>query len=365
VFQIEQCFDVPYEDLFGMTRITMDRVWVVTSRRIVPGAADSVFSHLEKRNLSKLVRFISGENLVQLIDQHYMAYWDESLEPIEILKEQKNRLANFSRNLLLSMGASSSDVESTLMQVIQSSFPPAVSPSSDKSLSRVSPYRVELDSIDSLYSHDFHSHECGPIREMFFKAKQNIYYSMFDVDEIVEHYEQAIKKTDPRELVKSFWDHLAKEYPFWNSFGRASDAIRDIEYLEEGLKDIDRLRQKLAKVGKLDWATSLVDSVKEQEADIKKFLAGVDKATFRLGWRIETHDGLGKLVLAYEGGERDSDASFSTEHKRERETFGRYEKGTRAITVKDITDEVHYRIREYLDKMLVAARSVNIFIDNK
>ena len=56
-YQIEQCFDVPYEDLFRMTRITMDRVWVVTSRRIIPGAADPVFSYLEKRNLSKLVRF--------------------------------------------------------------------------------------------------------------------------------------------------------------------------------------------------------------------------------------------------------------------------------------------------------------------
>jgi hypothetical protein len=190
---------------------------------------------------------------------------------------------------------------------------------------------------------------------VFFKAKQNIYYAMFDVDEIVDHYEEAIKKKDPRELVKSFWDHLAEEHPFWKaSFGRASDAIRDIEYLEEGLKDIDRLREKLAKIGKLDWATGLVDSVKEQEAEIKKFLAGVNKATFRLGWRIETHDGLGKLVFAYEGGEQDSETSFSTEHKRERETFSRYQKGTRPITVKDITDEVHYRIREHLDRCLLS-----------
>lgn len=48
-YQAEQCFDVPYEDLFGMTQLTMDRVWIVTSGRIVPGASDSVYEHLKSR----------------------------------------------------------------------------------------------------------------------------------------------------------------------------------------------------------------------------------------------------------------------------------------------------------------------------
>jgi len=78
LFQIEQCFDVPYEDLFGMRRATMNRVWVVTSGRIVPGAADSVFDGLKKRNLSKLVKFIDREQLIDLLDRHYSEYWDEA-----------------------------------------------------------------------------------------------------------------------------------------------------------------------------------------------------------------------------------------------------------------------------------------------
>ena len=100
LYQIEQCFNVPYEDLFGMTRVSMDRVWVVTSQKIVSGAADSIFDQLAKNNLSKLVSFIGGETLLSLIDQHYPAYWDQSLEPVHVLTEQKHRLASFIRRLL-------------------------------------------------------------------------------------------------------------------------------------------------------------------------------------------------------------------------------------------------------------------------
>ena len=355
LYQVEQCFDVPYEDLFGMIRITMNRVWVVTSRRIVPGAADSVFSHLAKSNLSKLVRFISGENLAQLIDQHYQAYWDQSLEPADVLKEQKNRLASFCRKLLFSLGADESDVEPTVSQVIHSSSPPTVAPA-DKTLNRVSPYRVEVDSIAPLYSHDFFSKACGLVREMYFKAKRDIYYAMFEVEEIVCNYEGVIKKTDPREFVESFRHKLGQVYPFLRaSFGRASDAWTDIQYLEDALDDVHSLRERLAKIDKLDWATSLVDSVQELENDIKVFLAGVDKSSFALHWRIETHEGHGKLVLAYENSQERRNSCFSTEHNTEVECFNRHQERTRSITVKDITDEVQYKIREYLDELLVSA----------
>jgi hypothetical protein len=68
--QVEQSFHVPYRDLFGMREITMDQVWVVTSGRIIPGAADSVMNVLRGRLLDRRVRFVSGEQLVDLIDEH-------------------------------------------------------------------------------------------------------------------------------------------------------------------------------------------------------------------------------------------------------------------------------------------------------
>jgi len=60
LYQTEQCFNEPYHDLFGMNSITMNEVWIVTTGRVVPGAADSVFGMLEKTNLAKLTRVIAG-----------------------------------------------------------------------------------------------------------------------------------------------------------------------------------------------------------------------------------------------------------------------------------------------------------------
>lgn len=59
VRQVQQCFDVPYEDLFGMDRVTMHEVWVVTSGRVVSGAADSIFDTLQKSNLGMVQTWVT------------------------------------------------------------------------------------------------------------------------------------------------------------------------------------------------------------------------------------------------------------------------------------------------------------------
>jgi hypothetical protein len=358
LYQIEQCFDVPYEDLFGMTRITMDRVWVVTSRRIIPGAAGSVADHLKKGNLSKLVRFISGEQLAQLIDRHYPAYWDESLEPAEVVKEQKERLTSFCRRLLLSLGANPVDVESAITQLIHGASPPGIISVPDKMLTRLTSYQVEIDSIAAPYSHDFYSTQCGLIRDAYLKAKKDIFYAMFRVDEIMGDYEEVIGQTDPHELVDAFQHGLGQQYPFWKaSWGEASDAVNDVEALKTGLEDVDLLRKRLSSIGKLEWAISLVDSARGLEDKIVAYLDAVDKESFLLYWRIDTRDGLGRLVLDYERNQEDSDTYFFTEHTREVERYNsrQRQKTTSAITVQEIMDEVQYKIRQHLEKLLTSA----------
>ncbi len=355
VYQIEQCFNVPYEDLFGMTRITMDQVWVVTSGMIVSGAEESIFSQLQKTNLSKLVRFISGENLIQLIDEHYPTYWDESVESIDMVKEHKHRLIKFCRELLLAHGGDPSDIEATINQVIHSSFPPNVISSRDRALTRVSPYSVEFDSIAPNYAHEFYSGHCGIIKSMFFKAKDDIYHAMFDVCEIIEHYEEVIKKTDPREIINLFYRSLGNDYPFHRAgFGHASDAWSDIQGLEGGLNDIDDLIENLSKIGKLEWATSLVDSVPKLENEVKAFLAYLEKDTFSLHWKIESEGESGRLRLLYENEDPITEDMFSTEHQKEIE-YSRWPRSRfRTITPQDIFEQAQAKIRDRLDKMLVA-----------
>jgi uncharacterized protein (DUF2164 family) len=185
----------------------MDRVWVVTSGRILSGAENSVYDHLSKRNLSKVVHFISGEHLVPLIDEHYPTYWHDSLEPVDVVREQKSRLVQFLRRLLVALGGSQPEVEVTINQLINSHFPPTVTIPPDKSLSRLSSYAVEIESIDSDYAHEFFTGECGSVQKGFFKAKEAIYYAMFDVDNSVYEYEKVIKTTNPEDLIAGFHDN--------------------------------------------------------------------------------------------------------------------------------------------------------------
>jgi len=351
LFQVEQCFDVPYEDLFGMRSITMDRVWVVTSGRIVPGAADSVFEGLRKRNLSKLVRFVDREQLIDMLDQHYGEYWSQSAETIDGIREQKQRLVSFARDLLLALGAKPADIHETLNVVLHSYRPPAVIVPADRSLTRLSSYRTEIDKIAEKYSHGFYSHSCGLISEAFFEAKESIYYAMFDVDEIMENYEKVIKNDDPHQLLREFESTLSKDYPFWHASGRADKALQNLEYLREGVQEISKLCDDLNSRGKLDWALSLVDAIQVLRPEIEEFILHSDQEEFSLSWLIETKGNQATLRLVH-GKENAREAVLETTHKRVVEFYQYRSKATRLLTSKDVTNEVYRKVRDYLDKLI-------------
>jgi tetratricopeptide (TPR) repeat protein len=355
LFQVEQCFDVPYEDLFGMRSITMDRVWVVTSGRIVPGAADSVFEGLRKRNLSKLVRFIDREQLIDMLDQHYGEYWGQSAETIDALREQKQRLVRFTRDLLLALGAKNAEVDEAVNAVLHSSTPPAITFPPDRSLTRLSPYRIEIDTIAEKYSHGFYSHSCGFIRDAFFEAKQSLYYAMFDVEEIMEHYEKVIKTDAPQQLLREFESNLSEDYPFWRaSSGRADEALRNLEYLREGVQEVNQLCDKLRAQGKLKWALSLVDSVRALKPEIEEFLLHSDQEEFLLKWQIETKENRATLRLVHGKSDVPGNEMVETKHKRIVEFYQYRSKATRQITAKDVMNKIHQALRDHLDKLIAS-----------
>jgi len=333
----------------------MDRVWVVTSGRIVPGAADSVFDGLRKRNLSKLVRFIDRVQLIDMLDQHYGEYWGQSGETVDALREQKQRLVRFTRDLLHALGAKNADVDEALNAVLHSYMPPAVIFPSDRSLTRLGPYRTEIDIIAEKYSHGLYSHSCGLIRDAFFEAKQSLYYAMFDVDEIMEHYEKVIKNDDPEQLLRAFDSNLSEDYPFWRtSFGRADEARRNLEYLREGVQEVNELYDKLDTQGRLEWALSLVDSVQALKPEIEEFLLHFDQDEFLLTWQIETKKKCATLRLVYGKSDVRGKEVVETKHKRVVEFYQYRSKATREITAKDVMAEIHKALREYIDRMIAS-----------
>lgn len=353
--QVEQCFDHRYGNLFDMREITMDRVWVVTSGRIVPGAEESVFDSLRKRNLDKVVRIIDGSQLVELIDKHFSEYWDQSGETIDTVREQKERLLRFTRELLKALGAGDSDVKETLNSVLHSYMPPTIDMPTDRTLTRLSPYRVEIDKISEKYAHGLYTDSCGLISDAFFEAKQELYYAMFDVDEIMDQYEKVIGKQDPHELLGEFDATLSEDYPFGrHSRSRADDAMQHLGYLQDGLQEIDELLEKLERRGKLKWAMALLDSVSELKAEIDEFLQNEDEGQeeFHLQWKIETKKESPKLRLVH-GKKQDSEKTIiRTHHKRTVEFYEYRSKQTRPVTTKDVMIAIYASLRKHFDSLV-------------
>lgn len=348
VHQVQQCFDNPYEDLFGMTRVSIDRVWIVTSKRIVPGAETSVFSSLEKNNLRKLIRFVSREQLAELLDEKYPEFWDASLQPVDLFKDQNARLVRFCQDLLGALGGEETEIKATINAVLHSYNPPRVAIPSDRTLTRLSPYHVELDSVPEPYNYDFQL-SCGSIREAFVEAKKKLYYAMFDVDEIMENYGEVIDETDPKEFVNAFQEKLSQDYPFYRSYyRRAGDADQAVGYLNDGLTEFMELQTGLKAAKRWEWAIALVASISRLEAEVESLLQHVDKEEFTLYWPLDDHQST--PVLRLESIEpKTQNLVFITTHTRNIVTFG--EKSPRPLAVGDVTGEVQRKITQYLWKL--------------
>ena len=80
LFQIEQSFDEPYTDVYGLKELVIDNCVVVTPKEIKNTAIESIRGKLKKSNLDKLVRFIDGDKLIELLDKHLPNYFFKEIE---------------------------------------------------------------------------------------------------------------------------------------------------------------------------------------------------------------------------------------------------------------------------------------------
>jgi hypothetical protein len=80
LFQIEQSFDEPYTDVYGLKELVIDNCVVVTPKEIKNTAIESIRGKLKKSNLDKLVRFIDGDKLIELLDKHLPKYFFKEIE---------------------------------------------------------------------------------------------------------------------------------------------------------------------------------------------------------------------------------------------------------------------------------------------
>jgi hypothetical protein len=223
----------------------------------------------------------------------------------------------------------------------------------NRTVSHVSPYGVEIDRIAPEHGHEFYSAHCGSIKSAFLESKQYVFFSMTEVEELIECYERVIAIEDPVEFVKAFNVQLDKGHSFSGlPFDWVSKASEAVWKLEEGLRDVEPLRQRLEQIGKLGWAAGIVDSLKEIASEVEAFLVQVNQDEFTLHWQIETTEISGKLRLLYGQEASSPEDSFTTHHYRLIESF--LGDDTREITTGEVMESVRDRVRAHFNRLLVS-----------
>ncbi len=357
VTQAEQCFNEDYHDLFGMRTITMDEVWIVTTGRVISGAADSVMGRLKKTNLAKLVRILSGEQLVDLIDAHYASYWNEAAEPADLVRGERDRLQVFVRMLLRKLGATEDGVSGVLSQIHNSSF---LLPTVDVinpahwSVRYASSYSVTLEEGSGDYIKGLFSEACGPLHEALLEAKETLRFDLRDVEETLEAATEALSTPDPWTFVHTFNDRLSDEHPFHRSMFAKSP--RTVEYLADGLRDIDDFLERLDKAGNREDVLVAIKQIEAMESRVSEYLTGVDSDEFQLFWVLSMALGAWSIRLAYDDRHEKGEHVLSTTHRRLVDNYRRWGPKERPITARDVIRSAQAALRTFIDTTILAER---------
>lgn len=356
LFQIEQSFDVPYYDLFGMNKITMDQVWVVTTGRIVTGAAESILDKLQKTNLAKLVRFISGENLVHLINEHYNSYWGTDTDSKEYIAAQRDRAIKLCCNLLKTFGAGDDELNTITTQILNCDHIPGIIMHANRFITSVGSYSIHFDEICEKYNHNFYSGSCGLIKDEFINVRKSLHRAISSVEDVLINYEYVIGQTDPENFIRAFYDTLMDEYPFRIGGDEYShDVQMRIQSLDQSLREIENFLDLLEEKNRKTWALTLIDSVEALKDDIKRYIDTLEKDEFELYWQIVSYNSVDIVKLVYEDNyDKNTKYNFITKHVREVYVpqVEYWKPKYRLISERDIIAEVEHELHKYIRQSL-------------
>jgi len=292
IYQIEQCFNISYKNVYEMDEVYVNHVLLITSGRVVSNSENSIFETLRKNNLDKNITIINREKLIYLIDLHFASYWDQNVESKEGLLIQKKRIIKFLDDVLSKFGVSKKSVEDLKRQLLNSNY--------DLSIIKADKL-YELNTHGSFVTFDekskkipdyLYSDQCGMLLYVFEEIREKLRHVYFDVEENLERYNNIIKIAKPQEFIDYFNDNMRDDYPFWNnSFGDVGDIKSEIEYLEMGLNDIERFDKYLKKNRIKDIYYKNCKYLSEQSDKIQKIINACIASKLHL-FIIESNDGI-------------------------------------------------------------------------
>jgi hypothetical protein len=347
VNQVQQAFDVPYEDLYNMRQVFINEVWVMTTGKIVSGAQETVINTLRKNNLDKQIRIIGDDRLIQLVDKHFSTYWNSSSETKESVIIQRDRLISFIENLLTANNINKSTIESIKSSILYSNYNPRISKNIDGlHISNVSPYSIELAKIDSEYDDFIVSNTYGITSEIFKEAKKHLSYSFFDIEEIIDNADKISKMTNPWEFVIETQSNLSREHPFHRPYGSASKFMDNIAYMEEGLNELKIFKAFLKSKNKLEEVKELAKSITILLPEIENIIDNNKEEKIIINYVVQKEEN--KIKIEYNS---KKEISFSTDFIRiDEKGFQRNKDGT--LKPSKVIEYALHKFRDYIESEL-------------
>ena len=260
ISQIEQSFDICYEEIYNMEKVYIGEVWVVTTGRLVSGAQESIINKLRKTNLNKLVKIIYDSKLVDLIDKHFETFWNSAKEIKESVVIQRDRMLGFVNKLLMHFGADEENIEIIKKQLLYSSNEPSIN-AIDKSryIISASSYSINTAKISLNYDDNIPSSDWGLVKNFFFKVKEILRREKNVLDTNAMITADLLEIEDPYEFVNAYKKQV---WDFWGS----DDFRAKIECLNEAVADVNDFKNFLNKNNLFDSYTiltkSIIDSLK-------------------------------------------------------------------------------------------------------
>jgi hypothetical protein len=343
--QVRQCIYEPYFNVFSMNEVKMDQVWIVTNGRIVPGAENSIKGFLEDTKLSRFLRFIAVEQLIELIDVHYPSYWDIAKETPEFIKGQRDRLVKFSKGLLESLGANEKGIMNIEKQLLNSNFIPYHSLVTSYKITGISSYSIELDRISEKYNHLFITDTVEDFRNIHFRFRKILLEHINRMEEEFKEYIKLLKLYDPHEFVEGLKKQFNESYYITENI---SEIFHGFDQYQTNLNEIDLFLSSLENLDKLDWALTLFESLEDNSANIQQYLSTAQKQKFNFCWRIIKEGGKDRVIFNYED---KKESSLEVKIEKHKPSFGRF--AYQEISYQSVIEESSYELYKYINNTLL------------
>jgi hypothetical protein len=249
------------------------------------------------------------------------------------------------------MGATESELSSVLSELANALYwIPNVGFSTDRewAVRRANAYSVEIAEAENHYTKGLYSDNCGDITNTLREAQKAIEYESYATYELLDHVAKAIATSDPWEFVTIYEANIEEHYPrsgFW------SERLSVIDYLIDGLRDVDRFIERLDKAGIRDATLQIARSIQLLEPEIAEYLKHVDADSFELFWTIRRDPSAVHLSFSYDSPPAVGNEWFSTPHQKLVRIHS-WEPQTRPIAVSDVLEAVQIALREHVEKSL-------------